>query len=117
VSNKPAVPLSQPLVRGTAGQYPGKLDGKRDSGGTTSLKALAALALRRDSKRDSSGDSGGTKLSHPRKPRGTANVWYQQMEASRLNCAGSADAVTAAEATTEARPTEAGVAVECRESP
>jgi hypothetical protein len=45
VSHKPTVPLSQPLVRGTAGQCRQRRDSQRDTGGTTSLKALAALVV------------------------------------------------------------------------
>jgi hypothetical protein len=59
VINKPTVPLSQPLMRGTVGQCQEWRDSQRDTGGTTSLKALAALALGRDSKRDSSGTEAG----------------------------------------------------------
>jgi hypothetical protein len=59
VSDKPTVPLSQPLVRGTAGQCQERRDSQPDTGGTTSLKALAALALGRDRKRDSSGTEAG----------------------------------------------------------
>jgi len=53
MSERPGVPLSHHLVRGTAGHLPGEQDSRETASGTPSLKALAALALRRDSGRDS----------------------------------------------------------------
>jgi hypothetical protein len=70
VSNKSTVPLSQPLVRGTAGQCSEKRDSERDGGGTVSLKALAALALRRDSRRDNGGTGAGQNCPSAEKPAG-----------------------------------------------
>jgi hypothetical protein len=70
MSNKPTVPLSQPLGRGTVGQCSERRDSERDRCGTTSLKTLAALALRRDSTRDRGGTEAGQNCPAGEKPVG-----------------------------------------------
>ena len=72
MSNKPTVPLSQPLVRETAGQRRERRDSQRNTGGTTSLKALAALALGRDCQRDTGGTETGQDCPARENPVGQA---------------------------------------------
>lgn len=57
-ANTPAVPLSQPLERGTVGRLPPERDRSGTQSGTPSLKTLALKVFQRDSNRDTQRDSG-----------------------------------------------------------
>ena len=70
MSKTPTVPLSQPLGRGTAGQCSEKRGTEQDSRGTPGLRSLAALALRRDTGRDSAGTGVGQSCPTGPKPAG-----------------------------------------------
>src|SRR5579864_8067540 len=70
MSDNGTVPLSRSLGVGQAGHPPPTRDTSRDSGGTVSLKALAARALGRDSGRDSGGTLPESGVPLPETPAG-----------------------------------------------
>lgn len=76
-----SVPLSQPLGAGQRDTHPERRDTAWDSGGTPTLKELAARVLRRDTVRDSGGTAqqktvpkGGAVS----RPFGTKSTTYEQ---------------------------------------